>query len=204
MRSISNTADLWVKWIIVMAVSWPVGIFIAISILKIFNLDISTVTQIIWIGALAGSLLGITQWITLEHKGNDFRIWMVATLLGTVIGLTVTTSISTQINLGWAWIITGVLGGSILGLSQSLAITTDQRMDLNWILMTSVSWGLALIIGLICTREVSWIADLTSTQAILMIWIIGWGILGILSIFTMLAMAPIDKRRDRNVPMQWC
>jgi hypothetical protein len=193
-----------VKGIIVMAVCWPVGLFTAMSTLQFFNLDLSSVPLIIWVGAIAGSLLGIAQWLTLEHKIDDFRIWMLATILGTVIGLTVTLSISRQVNLGWAWIVAGVLGGAILGLSQSLSITINQRLDLSWILITSTSWGLAFIIGLGLTPEFSSAANIMSTDAILMIWIIGWGILGILTIFIVLVMSPIDKRRDRNVPMQWC
>ena len=204
MEKIRICTDYWIKCIIITAACWPVGIISARSIARLFNLNLSGTTMLIWIGILTGSLLGIAQWLISEDKLCEIRMWMLATTLGTVIGLTVTTSILIQSRLVWTWFIAGALGGFVLGISQSLAITREQRKDLIWILMTSTSWALAFIIGLAFIREVNWEVNIADTDAILMTWITGWGIMGMLAVLAMFALAPIDNQRDRSVPMQWC
>lgn len=203
MEQIRDRTDYWIKWIIVTAASWLVGIFIARSAHQFFGLENAGVTLPIWRGVIVGSLLAVAQWLISGNRISDFRIWWLATALGAVIGLTITVRILTQPNLGWNWIVAGGLGGFILGLSQSLAIKTDRREDLIWILMTSMSWMLAFIIGLVLIREISW-ENVMPVDAILMTWITGWGIMSMLAIIAMFGLAEIDNQRDRSVPMQWC
>ena len=70
--------------------------------------------------------------------------------------------------------------------------------------MTSMSWALAYATGIALIREVSWGAKLVAADAIMMTWITGWGIMGMIAILAMFALAPIEIQRDRSVPMQWC
>ena len=203
MEQIRDRVDYWIKWIIVTSASWLVGIFIARSIHQFINLENVAAALPIWRGIIAGSLLAVGQWVISEKRINDLRIWWLATVLGTVSGLTVTFRILTLPNLGWAWIAAGALGGFILGLSQSLAIKTDRHEDLIWILMTCLSWMFAFIVGFALIREISW-ENVVPVDAILMTWITGWGIMSMLSIIALFGLSEIDNQRDRSVPMQWC
>jgi hypothetical protein len=204
MRQITNYSDFWIKVIIVTAASWPAGIFIAKSIAQILNWNVSEVILLIWIGIGAGLLLAIAQRLIAENQIGDFRIWLPATTLGAVIGLTVTTSIVSQSSTGWTWIIAGALGGLVLGITQSLCLQAGWREKVLWILLTSVSWALAYTIGLALIQEYTRGVTTDSTAAILMTWITGWGVMGMLTSLAMIALAPIENQQDRSIPMQWC
>ena len=203
MEQIRDRVDYWIKWIIVTSASWLVGIFIARSIHQFLGLENGGIALPLWRGVIAGSLLAVGQVLISEKRISDLRIWWLATVLGTVIGLTVTISILALPNLGWTWIAAGALGGFILGLAQSLAIKTNRREDLIWILMTCLSWMFAFLIGFTLIREIGW-EHVVPVDAILMTWITGWGIMSMLAIIALFGLAEIDNQRDRSVPMQWC
>jgi len=70
--------------------------------------------------------------------------------------------------------------------------------------MTSTSWTFAITIGLAFSHEISLEANILSACAMLITWITGLGIIGLLAILNMFTLAPIEIQRDRSVPMQWC
>jgi len=148
----------WLMWVLANSVAWIVGMAVLWVLSFVLNsLAQGTFHLIGWAiaGALAGAFFGVNQWFLFRPLGARSQgantigkwahWWVLATIAGWSIAITVVIGLGTGEDLGFA--VTGAVIGISVGIPQWFVLRPYAHKAEWWGLSNTVGWilGLALL-----------------------------------------------------------
>jgi hypothetical protein len=121
----------WFQWIMVTTMGWILG-----SIL-IPPVDL----------AVSGIVIGVLQWVILQHRIGRSRHWILASVVGWTIGwLLVFIAVPTGFGL-----LAGLVLGVVVGTAQWLVLRREVHWAGWWIIVSTLAWaaGLGIVPGVL-------------------------------------------------------
>lgn len=161
---------LWVQWVFVSTFAWGLGIIIGAA----FDIRFTTPAHI----ALLSACLALGQWLILRHffagKGWLVLFWLAATIIGGVLGQTVSgiftemigvAFVEAQLNPFLALVVgsfMGMLFGFCLGAAQFFVLLIGRMPNaVLWVLVNVVGWGLGIALSALFVLPL-WLSALMS------------------------------------------
>lgn len=161
---------LWVQWVFVCTFAWGLGIIIGAA----FDIRFTTPAHIV----LLCACLALGQWLILRYfftgKGWLALLWLAATVIGGVLGQTVSgiftemigvAFLEAQLNPFLALVVgsfMGMLFGFCLGAAQFFVLQFGRMPNaLIWVLVNIVGWGLGLSLSAVFVLPL-WLSALMS------------------------------------------
>jgi hypothetical protein len=163
--SLFRKQQFYPVWILGCGLSTAIGFSAgrAISLAIGYAVDISKVWALSFVFgfAIAGALVGLTQWLVLKTKIPQSSWWILASSLGGAVGSTVAVVVSNAVygavnlalfgtlNLAVVWAVSGavggamggVAGGALVGFVQWLVLKGTIPRSGRWILVSSLGWA---------------------------------------------------------------
>jgi len=204
LKTFSDWFQAWLLWIAVTAVSWALGLVVALSIARVLGAILPLEVGLVIGGVAGGALIGCAQWLFLRPEVRGIGAWTVATAGGWVAGLVVTALAGMVTDLAVAKLAGGVLGGLTFGLAQWPALHPERMRRGEWLLVTITSWTAALALPLTFPQvsEGSGIlADETVGTA--MAGAVGFALIGVVALTTLVLLFPRFWKRSRDDHGRW-
>ncbi len=178
--------NLWLWWILANSAGGTLGLIVLFGLLRLLDATLPGPTgdEVISIGAqltvapifgLAGLIMGLMQWFVLRTVGDSFRVWILATGTGWLVGYMVAVLLfaispaqsSTLIGL----LILLLAIGFFSGFGQWVILRNHFSSTDWWILATTVAtivgWA-GLLVGGICGGSLTWASAGAITGYVLM------------------------------------
>lgn len=201
LRTLSDWLEGWLLWILVTGTSWSMGLVIAVVIASGAGLALSSQVSLLLSGMVVGAVIGLVQWEILRPNARGVGAWTLATVIGWIGGLIVTTSVVQMAEPIWGGLIGSALGGFVWGLAQWPVLRTETEGRVAWLLVTVLGWTAALALGTVLPvgpkpdafgGEVVGVATSGATGLVIM---------GMLAILALILFFPEPHQRavDRNV-----
>ena len=131
----------YVRWAVTV-VAFPIGGLLVSLILG----NIITIPSAAIAGLIAGSVVGLAQWIAIRR----FVGWQW--IVGTAVGFALGAAASFAVFRGSISLVelslTGLLTGAIVGAGQGMAFRRGWRVALLWVITTALSWSVGWVVSL--------------------------------------------------------
>ncbi len=199
-RSPANAARLWAAWTLATALGLVVAVGWVVILAGILLIEFEILFALLLGLLLGGLIVSLPQYLVLRSRLRSPGGWITATALGSILALIGTTliialSATSRLHLDseFAYLATsGVAFGTLLGLSQGLALRRTVRGAGWWILGSAAGWSLGVYvlfassygdllyaplditeIGLLLRLAIAGLVVGAVTGAVL-VWLLGW------------------------------
>jgi hypothetical protein len=139
MKKPSTTWRFWLFWVLAFF-SFPIA-----GLLAVFVVPVTTPVRALIAGAIAGTALGLIQWLILKSRLPSLSIWWVAaTSIGFAIGLAIGTVFLGSETGGNELLWRGAITGLCIGLAQWIILRQVLPLPQSglWIGVVSLGWAL--------------------------------------------------------------
>lgn len=148
---------LWLQWVVASAIGWAAGFAIVDA------LGSPAAVGFAEAGAVAGAVVGMSQWFILRQRIRRAAWWVVASLPGWALGWGVLAAGSRVLEGATAgdeivdMVIAFSIVGAVVGLAQALVLWRSVRQAGWWVAASSAGWAagwaLHMIMGLFSRAE---------------------------------------------------
>ena len=192
---------VYLQWLIVTAVAFPVGMLAGSTILFTLGLPVDS-TLFASVGALlTGVLVALAQLLV---QGDTKRnLWIGLTATGIAAGSWITNTVLGASPLPSTALLGGLLGGSVPGLLQLGLINARFWKRGEWLLLTCAGWGLASFLGALFQSNFDPAAGLSSLSSSQHIGLVGWSTTALLAVLLLMLFTPIARRREIKDRISW-
>jgi hypothetical protein len=161
--ALAKVLDEGLLWMIVMCVGWCLGLVLLLVVACGANCVFPEAIGVAISGGVMGALIGFVQWRFLRLPVKSAGVWVLATALGWLGGVTATAIVIglndgayinsiridfLSIDATAAAIIGALVGGCIFACTQWLVLRRDTTPHLHWAVITAVGWTVAVTLGI--------------------------------------------------------
>jgi hypothetical protein len=122
-------------------VAYPIGGLIAIQFVSVTWGPLAAAVA----GLIAGSVLGVAQWLALRPRVS--AIWVGVTAAAFAVGAALGSIVIGGSTAATALATFGAVAGTVVGLAQALALRVDLPRVLAWVGTVALTWSVAWIIS---------------------------------------------------------
>ncbi len=122
-------------------VAYPIGGLIAIQFVSVTSGPLAAAVA----GVVAGSVLGVAQWLALRPRVG--AIWVVVTAAAFAVGAALGSIVIGGSTTATALATFGAVAGTAVGLAQALVLRVDLPRVLAWMGTVALTWSVAWIIS---------------------------------------------------------
>ena len=202
-RTLANQIEYWLLWLGVTGICWPVCLVFAVLIGQGFALLIPPTIALVCGIIAGGMILGSVQLVLIQPPTKGDLEWTLASAVGWSLGLAIITLALDMSGTMTYGLFAAALGGFVFGTVQSLAIVSDNRRKNVWILLSVLGWCAAMAVGLALMAKGDSRVLTGDLTAILVAWALGWCILSIVALVTMVTLLPRPEKRGTDVHIRW-
>ena len=155
--------SFWLKWFLACLAGFVVGIPLFIGLGLLFGDTPGPVVGNAAAGVIHGAEFGIAEWLILRRQVHKVGWWVVASILGFMIGFPLTKTLLGELSSGL--VVAGVEGavvGAIVGALQWLVLRGRVAHAGWWVLASTLAWMLSVVLGELggLAAGVDFVADL--------------------------------------------
>ena len=195
-KSWSDQIEFWLSWMLVLGISWP-GIAILTSLLSnLFALADQYELNLVLMGLFGGALLGVVQWLFLRPSEQGAGLFFLGTTIGWAAGLMAVMYRVGPADPALLSLSRGFLAGLVLGLFQWSFLRAELRNGWVWLLMSAMSWTLAMAAGGLLANTGTISAAYETIAMGSLAALMGWVILGLLACVFLIALFPQQRERE--------
>jgi hypothetical protein len=143
------------------------------------------------------------QLVLIQPPAKGDLVWTLASAVGWSLGLAIITLALDMSGTMTYGLFAAALGGFVFGTVQSLAMVSDNRRKNVWILLSVLGWCAAMAVGLALMAKGDSRVLTGDLTAILVAWALGWCILSIVALVTMVTLLPRPEKRGTDVHIRW-
>lgn len=192
---------VYLQWLIVTAVAFPVGLLASSTVLVSLGVPLESDLLGPVSSLLTGILVAIAQLLVLgEAKRN---LWIAITAVGVAAGSWITIRVIGTSSIPFTALLGGLLGGIVPGMLQLGLINTRLWKRGEWLLLTVVGWGLAYLIGGLFLSNAASVTGLLAIESSQHLALVGWSTTGLFAVLLLLLFTPIARRRELSGRITW-
>jgi len=139
----------WLRWFLACLAGFVVGIPLFIGLGLLFGDQPGPVVlQNAVTGVIHGAEFGIAQWLILRHQVNKMGWWVVASIVGFMIGFPLTKTLFGELSSGL--VVAGGAGavvGAIVGALQWCVLRGRVGRAGWWVLASALAWMVSALLG---------------------------------------------------------
>lgn len=143
----SDGLKLSLRWVAATAIGITIGYVVALYPGNYVHKYTGFIYGSIVTGSIVGGVLGVAQGLLLKGKIPRVSIWIVSNMIGFALGLALSGTISGVGNLYISGILAGSLVGVSIGLIQGACLRIGFRKTLMWTIATFVGYGAGYFFG---------------------------------------------------------
>ncbi len=192
---------VYLQWLIVTAVAFPVGILAGSTIFVSLGVSPgSTLLQPVS-SLLTGVLVAIAQLLVVGIANRN--LWIGFTSIGIAAGSWITLLVIGTSSLPFTALLGGLLGGIVPGMLQLGLINSSSWKRGEWLLLTAAGWGLAFWIGSLFQASSDPVSGLLAIESTQRVALAGWSTTALLAVLLLLLFTPIARRRELSERINW-
>lgn len=200
-RSARAWVEPWLRWLIVTGVSWFVSYLLASLVVALLGMNLSVEARLLLSGALGGGVLGLAQWFFLGLPVRSLGAWSLTSALGWLVGLTAAILINTLWPNFLGMVLSGLVGGYLLGVIQSLALArwAVSWLARHWTAANVAGWLLILPLGMLMVPA----AMATDNWLVARSWVVGGLVLALVAALLMVTVFTAQEERNPRRRGRW-
>ena len=201
MKRDSNSFTSMLQIVFLSSLCWVLGILISLLILGLGSPIDMELAFLLLVGLLGGMFVATAQWLLLHDQINSYRAWLALSCAGALGGVFIASSIAGIHDSIWIWFLSGILGGGFMGGLQIIGLTGRSSERLLHLGQVSLSWGTAFLLA--HTLANGSMSVLPDSASLILSGIIGWGVLVLITLWSVIGIAPIPKRGYPSGRIRW-
>ena len=201
-NSLPGQIELWLLLVLLISIGWPFGLILTSLIFGAFSVALGNISSLVIAGISGGILISLLSLYVLRDSIRGTGIWVLATIMGWVLGLLGTFYSIESMSGGTAWIMGGALGGLIYGLIQSAGFRNKSGKSILRIILNVIGWASAYGIGYAIPTKLS-LDNIPLLSEAITRGMLGWVMLGIFAVLLLILLFATLKRGDRGERVQW-
>ena len=203
LRTLTDWLEVWCKWMPITGISWCVSLVIGSVVVQVVGLALPGAASLARGGLVAGALMGLTQWAMISPQVKEVGWWSLATAIGWISGLAITTLVAGVAYPGLGRVAGLALGGLVLGLVQCSTLAPKLEGRGAWLSMTAVGWTSAMALGMSLpgvtdTGPIAGRMVQTATAGA-----VGWVLIGLVSTIALICFFHVSHKEIHDGYVRW-
>jgi hypothetical protein len=202
-KTVSAFIESWCLWMAVTSIGWLIGYSLASYLAQSTSLEIPNEVAIGISVMCGGGVVALMQWQYLGPKVSGIGNWALFSACGLTFGFSITTIIYKITGSLSGAIVSGVLGGFVLGFFQWFGLRSDARRKIPWILMTVFGWALASDLGMLIFAQGDISRPPNTFQEVVGSWTMGSVVVSLVTVIALVMLFPKSIHKDPRTRIKW-